>query len=472
MTELPILPAEPSISGTSAPTILIVEDSLIQKELLRRIIEDAGYAVQVAANGAEGLALASAHPPAVVVTDVNMPVMDGYEMCQAMREQRALETLPVILLTSLSDTQDVIRGLNAGADCYVTKPYDKALLLACIQSLLTQPRAERRPVDSKPMQVSLGGQIHLVTPRDNQQVLNLLVSTYESAVLQNRELCKTQETLLGLNEELATSNKTLEVAYEELRETQSQLVQSAKMASLGQLVAGVAHEINNPLAFVLNHQATVVRALNRVAGEAVPHLSEEGLQQLNKALARLTDMAPGLERIRDLVLNLRTFSRLDEGEIKRVDIDEAIESVLVLLQYRLGTRIRVNREFGAVKHIDCYPGPLNQVMMNLLANAIDAIDGEGELTISTDQEGEMLRIVIADNGKGMPDAVRERIFEPFFTTKPVGQGTGLGLSISFGIIRKHGGTLEALSMLGKGTRMVIRIPLERPLGLVTTLQES
>lgn len=474
MTDRTAPPANAVAPGTTPapPAVLIVEDSRVQAELLRRLIADAGYTVQLAGNGAEGLALAAAQPPAAVVSDVNMPVMDGFAMCQAMRQQPALATLPVILLTSLADTQDVIRGLNAGADCYVTKPYDEGLLLACLQALLAQPPATRQAESRTPMPVSVGGQLHRVTPRNPQQVLNLLVSTYESAVLQNRELRLTQERLLALNEQLAASNRTLEAAYKELRETQSQLVQSAKMASLGQLVAGVAHEINNPLAFVMNHQDTVARALTKVAGEAATQLSADGAQQLHKAQSRLGDMSGGLERIRDLVLKLRTFSRLDEGQIKQINIDEAIDSVLTLLQYRLGTRIRVIRRFGAVKQLDCYPGPLNQVLMNLLANAIDAIDGEGEITITTAAEDGLLRIAIADTGQGMPEAVRERIFEPFFTTKPVGQGTGLGLSISFGIIRDHGGTLKAFSKEGEGTQMIIHLPLNSRLHAVPALEES
>ena len=466
MNEARSLPPELALPSAAAPpaSILVVEDSPLQAELLRRTIERAGYAVLVAGNGADGLALAAAHRPAAVVSDVNMPVMDGYEMCRRLREQAALATTPVILLTSLSDTADVIHGLNAGADCYVTKPYDERLLVNCIRALLHPHATDTSAAERGPARVSIDGTGHVVMPRDLRQVLNLLVSTYESAVLQNRELRRTQETLLKLNEQLAASNRSLDAAFKALGDTQSQLVQSAKMAALGELVAGVAHEINNPLAFVSNHQATIARALDQVADEALPHLSEQHARRLHKARERLSDMGAGLERIRDLVLKLRTFSRLDEGEVKRVSIDEAIESVLTLLQHRLGTRIRVNRQFGADPEIECFPGPLNQVLMNLLANAIDAIDADGEITIATEYEEDMLRIIIADNGKGMPETVRERIFEPFFTTKPVGQGTGLGLSISFGIIRNHGGTLDAASTEGAGTRMTVRIPRRQRAG--------
>jgi len=443
--------------------VLIVEDSPVQAEMLRRIVEGAGYEVLLAGDGAAALALARLRRPAAVVSDVNMPVMDGYELCRCLHGEAGLADVPVILLTSLADTGDVIRGLNAGADCYVTKPYDEALVLASLRSQIEAPPTT--PGGGRgPMRLRIGDDVHEVVPRDARQLVGLLVSTYESAVYQNRQLRSMQDRLLAANRELEDSNRTLEAAYAELRETQSRLVQSAKMASLGELVAGVAHEINNPLAFVLNHHATVSRALVQVEEEARPHLSPERMRLLDKAGERLADMAGGLERIRDLVVKLRTFSRLDAGEIRTIDVEEAIESVLTLLQHRLRDRIRVTRRFGAQCSLDCYPGPFNQVVMNLLANAVDAIDaaaGEGEITITTLQEEDMMRIEIADNGKGMPDAVRERIFEPFFTTKGVGEGTGLGLSISFGIVRQHGGSLEAFSEEGVGTRMVVRLPLRQ-----------
>lgn len=451
--------------------VLIVEDSPVQAEMLRRIVEGAGYEVLLAGDGAAALALARLRRPAAVVSDVNMPVMDGYELCRRLHGEAGLADVPVILLTSLADTGDVIRGLNAGADCYVTKPFDEALLLASLRSQIEAPQAVPGDGGHGPMQLRIGDDVHPVTPRDARQLVGLLVSTYESAVYQNRLLRNTQDRLLAANRELEDSNRTLEAAYAELRETQSRLVQAAKMASLGELVAGVAHEINNPLAFVLNHHATVSRALVQVEEEARPHLTPERARLLDKAGERLADMAGGLERIRDLVVKLRTFSRLDAGEIRTIDVEEAIESVLTLLQHRLRDRIRVTRRFGAQCSLDCYPGPFNQVVMNLLANAVDAIDAaarDGEITITTMQDEAMMRIEIADNGKGMPDAVRERIFEPFFTTKAVGEGTGLGLSISFGIVRQHGGTLEAFSEEGVGTRMVVRLPLRQTVPTAAT----
>ena len=172
-------------------------------------------------------------------------------------------------------------------------------------------------------------------------------------------------------------------------------------------------------------------------------------------------MQTGLKRIKDLVIKLRTFSRLDEGEFKSVNIEESIESVLTLLQHKLDDRITIMRKYNGPKIVPCYPGPLNQVLMNVIANAIDAIEGDGKITITTVQSDSMFSISIADTGKGIPQNVRDRIFDPFFTTKPVGQGTGLGLSISYGIVKRHNGELEVHSEEGRGTEVIIRIPINK-----------
>ena len=267
----------------------------------------------------------------------------------------------------------------------------------------------------------------------------------------------------NLEQRVAQRTDELTAANRELKDTQAQLVQSAKMASLGELTAGIAHEVNNPLAFVMNHLGTVEWALQAAAADAGRTPSADAAKKHATAFERFAEMRNGLERIGDLVLKLRTFSRLDQGERAIVDVEESIESVIILLQYRLRDRIQVKRSYGKVKMLPCYPGPLNQVLMNLLSNAIDAIDaagGEGEIAIATKKDGPMFVISVSDTGSGIPDAVRERIFEPFFTTKPVGQGTGLGLSISYGIIREHGGEMEARSIEGKGTQMIVKIPLD------------
>lgn len=261
------------------------------------------------------------------------------------------------------------------------------------------------------------------------------------------------------NRELGRVNEELSAANGELRGKQAQLVQSAKMASLGELVAGVAHEINNPLAFVQSHLNTAQNGLSKVKAEVQSTLTPPTAEHLSKAQIRLQEAGVGLERIRDLVVKLRVFSRIDEGERNEVRISECVEAVLTILHHKLQGRIEVTTHFGHPDAVDCYPSLLNQAIMNLVANAIDAIDGEGMISICTGADGADYTILIADSGRGIPALLRERVFEPFFTTKPVGEGTGLGLSITYSIIQRHRGTLELQPRPCGGTLAVIRWPL-------------
>jgi signal transduction histidine kinase len=246
-------------------------------------------------------------------------------------------------------------------------------------------------------------------------------------------------------------------AYRELQQAQAQLIQSAKMASLGELVAGVAHEINNPLAFALAHVDTVERSLAALepSWRAAPALAPQG----QRAIARLAEMRVGLSRIQELVTKLRTFSRLDEGERKLVSVRESVESVLSILQHRLGERVSVVSHFGEPDTLDCYAGLLNQAAMNLIGNAIDAIDGPGTITVSTGVSDGWFQLVVADTGCGVAEEIRDRVFEPFFTTKAVGAGMGLGLSITYSIAKRHGGDLELRPRVGGGTVATLRFPI-------------
>ncbi|HWA75459.1 MAG TPA: ATP-binding protein [Polyangiaceae bacterium] len=264
------------------------------------------------------------------------------------------------------------------------------------------------------------------------------------------------------NHELSRLNEDLKAAYAALQAKQLQLVQSAKMASLGELVAGIAHEINNPLAFVLNHLKTVEVGLSKIEGE-LPELSTPAMAgNWQRMRSRLQESRRGAERIRNLVLKLRTFSRLDEGEEKQVSVSESVLSVLTILEHRYKDRIQVTTCFGDPDLIECFPGLLNQAIMNLVANAIEAIPEQGSVSITTGAEGDSYIIAVADSGVGIPDELRERVIEPFFTTKPVGEGTGLGLSITYSIVQKHRGTLVLTSGPGGGTVATIRFPMRLP----------
>jgi signal transduction histidine kinase len=260
-------------------------------------------------------------------------------------------------------------------------------------------------------------------------------------------------------EDLRHAHDDLEQAYSELKETQVQLIQSAKMTSLGELVAGIAHEVNNPLTYSMAHLGTIVSALGKLPNEGT--LTPNGVAHLEKARQRAIDARAGLERVGDIVSRLRTFSRLDEGEFKDADIRECVESALEFMSHKIrGKNIEVDTDFAAFNQLFCAPGILNQAFLNLLSNAVDAVGERGTIRIRTGRDDRFYYIAIADSGTGVSEAIRDRIFEPFFTTKDVGKGTGLGLSITYRIVDQHKGTIDlAKSDLG-GAEFVIRLPVD------------
>ncbi|MGK7924942.1 MAG: GAF domain-containing protein [Spirulina sp.] len=304
------------------------------------------------------------------------------------------------------------------------------------------------------------------------------IGTQLGIALQQAELLKTTQTQA---DELARTLK-------ELQQTQTQLIQSEKMAGLGQLVAGIAHEINNPVNFIFGNLVHVEGYAQDLIDlldsyhKAYPSPNEDVCEKIDDVdldfvredLPKIIEsMRMGSDRIRKIVLSLRTFSRLDEAEVKAVDIHEGLDSTLLILQHRWKHQdVRLVKDYGNLPLVDCYPAPLNQVFMNLLANALDAIEectweeSKGEIPsiwIRTRMEGDRVGIEIADNGSGIAEETRSRIFDPFFTTKKVGKGTGLGLSISYQIIvEKHGGQLECFSQVGQGSQFRITIPIHRP----------
>lgn len=251
--------------------------------------------------------------------------------------------------------------------------------------------------------------------------------------------------------------EALERANRELRDTQTKLVQAAKMASLGELVAGIAHEINNPLAFILAHQGTVERLLGQI--EATMPETAEGRPQLLRCRERVGAMALGLRRIQEVVVNLRKFSR-QEDAFRVVNVPDALDTVLALLAHKLGDRVIVQRHYTAVPELCCSPALLNQVVMNIISNATDAMPEGGTIAITTRNDMRDYQIEITDTGPGVPQAMRDRIFEPFFTTKAVGQGTGLGLAIAYNVIQAHGGTILVDDGDSGGARFLISVPRE------------
>lgn len=306
----------------------------------------------------------------------------------------------------------------------------------------------------------------------------------------NEKLIRDQNSMLEKKvaertEELQLSNTNLSTALVNLKDTQIQLVEAEKMASLGQLTAGIAHEINNPINFVksnikplqldINDLLAVINeynTLHTLPNTAIPDKLQY-IENLKKKIdieyvkteieSMVKGIREGAERTAEIVMGLRNFSRLDEGEIKTVNIHEGLESTLVLLKNIMPEQIKVVKNFAANGNIECFPGKLNQVFMNILSNGIQAIKAKEEpsaeesVTITTKDLGDQLLISIKDSGIGMTDEVKQKIFDPFFTTKDVGEGTGLGLSIVYKIIQKHQGKIEVISAEGKGAEFLITL---------------
>lgn len=299
--------------------------------------------------------------------------------------------------------------------------------------------------------------------------------------------------------EAADQTQTLQLTLEELQKTQTQLVQTEKMSSLGQMMAGIAHEINNPVNFISGNLIytntytqdllQIIHLYQRHYPDAPPDIQaiaeEADLEFMVEDLPRIIgSMQIGAARIKEIVRSLRNFSRLDESDCKTVNVHEGIDSTILILQHRLkenGYRsaIQLHKHYGELPAIECYAGQLNQVFMNLVSNAIDALDQvykkaviedlemdrpDPQIIIATEMQGESVRVRIIDNGPGIPEAIQSRLFDPFFTTKPVGQGTGIGLSISYQIVvENHGGSLQCVSERGKGAEFVVEIPQRQEL---------
>lgn len=406
-------------------SILIVDDTPTNLKVLFELLNQSGFKVSVAKSGESALLKVHQALPDLILLDVMMPGIDGFETCRRLQADVRTKDIPIIFMTALSDVVDKVNGLNLGAVDYITKPIEQQEVLARIK-------------------------VHL-----------------------------------------------------ELRKAQLRLLQEEKMAALGQLVAGVAHEINNPVNFIyanLPHAKQYTHELlklidlyelhtSKVIPEVQAYSEEIDWEFLKEDLPQLLQsMEVGAERILEIVRSLKVFSHRDESESKPVDIHQGIDSTLMLLirrlqaksgqQNGLNTDVEVIKEYGEIPIIEGFPGQLNQVFMNILVNAIDAINEKMEamqnnpdadcqnfiprITICTEVTSDKKNVLIriSDNGSGMPEELRQKIFEQFFSTKPVGQGTGLGLSISRQIIvAKHQGTIEVFSTLEKGSEFVITLPL-------------
>jgi signal transduction histidine kinase len=405
--------------------ILIVDDEAGIREMFAVWLREESFECITAASADEALANLATDTYALVISDMMMPGRNGVELLREIKAR--YPDTAVIMVSGVDRPQRVRDALRVGAFDYLIKPCELDVLTLSVEHAL-----ERR-------------------------TLQRTARTYKAH-------------LESQNIELANSKMQLE-------RLQGQLVHTEKMASLGQLAAGIAHELNNPAGFIfgnmdlLGEYLSQLQSLLRVYDKVSLATHDRQLVDSQKTQIRyeklvnnldsiIVDCREGAERICDVVKNLRTFSRLDEAEIKKVDVHAGIDSTVRLLsRYFSGSPLKLRRNYGALPPIDCYADQLNQVWMNLLVNAAQAVTEHGEVSISTKLVQNSVVVAISDTGSGIPEGQISRIFDPFFTTKPVGEGTGLGLSISYGIIERHGGSIDVESEVGIGTTFTVRIPI-------------
>ncbi|NES65052.1 MAG: response regulator [Okeania sp. SIO2D1] len=403
--------------------ILAVDDIPANLKLISATLRNAGYAVSTAMDGERALKRLQHYQPDLILLDIQMPGIDGFETCRRLKADRNTRHIPVIFLTALSDTVNKVKGLELGGVDYITKPFDLPELLARIK-------------------------VHI-----------------------------------------------------NLKKAQVQLIQESKLSMLGELVARIAHEINNPMTFIytnINHATQYHRELIHLlelyeaqfptpSQEIEDWREEIDLSFLKQDYLQLLEsMRLGAERIKSIVVSLRSFAKLDEAEWEFFNLHEGLKNTLILLSYRLQANsnrgaVKVVKNYGELPLVYCNPAQLNQVFMNLVVNAIEAIDEKHsnreleeeamlefppEIVISTaleivDREN-FACIHIADNGIGISETIQPQIFDQFFTTKSTGKGAGLGLAFAKQIVtEKHGGTITYTSELGKGTKFTIAIPIDR-----------
>ena len=406
--------------------ILIVDDEESVRNLFSFCLESR-YACTVAASVAEALELIAENDFELIITDLMMPEMTGVDLVDQVME--IAPDTAIIMASGVDNPQSALEAVRRGAFDYLIKPCD----------------------------------------------MTELEFTVERA-LQHRKLKLEAEQY---RRDLEHRNQQLARGKAELERLQAQIIHHEKMASLGQLAAGIAHEINNPVGFIYGNLDVLKQYIDELKeltdyyeNSAMPAEIADGAKMIKERIGYetlsdnltwlLDDCSHGAERITGIVKNLRIFSRLDESEVTKTDVQEGIDSTVRLLsRYYNAGNIKLVRDYGNLPPVEAFAGQLNQVWMNILVNAAQAVGTRnGEVTVKTYVDEAFAVIEIGDTGDGIAPKHLSRIFEPFYTTKSVGEGTGLGLSISFGIISQHRGTISVESVLKRGTTFKIRLPIE------------
>ena len=422
-------------------TLLVVDDEANNRNVIVAQLKNEGYAIMTAGSGEEALELIHQQLPDLILLDVMMPGISGFDVAEILKSEERTANIPIIMVTALSDSKSRLAGLTNGVEEFLTKPVARAELVMRIRNLLRL--------------------------KEYQDEL----SSYSNS----------------LEERVAESTLELENANLQLSGTQTQLLQAEKLAALGQLAAGVAHEINNPVGYVNSNLGTlkgylkdmldILQAYERINRQQPPDPAELiALNQLKDKLELdyICEDAPqlidesleGLLRVRTIVQDLKSFAHIDgQPEWKLADLHECLDSTLNIANNEIKYKAKIVKEYGVIPEIECLGSQLNQVFLNLLVNAAHAIPDStpGTITVRTACTDDEVSVEISDTGCGIPAANLLRIFDPFFTTKPIGQGTGLGLSLSYGIVQRHGGRIEVRSEVredvGRGTTFRVVLPI-------------
>lgn len=417
----------------SPQVVLVVDDTPANLSLLSDILRSAGYKVRPAPSGRLALQSARTDPPDLILLDINMPEMNGFEVCRNIKDDERLKSIPVLFISALAETEDKVRAFQAGGVDYITKPFHTEEVLARVST-------------------------------------HLSIRHYQMA-LQER-------------------NEQLQNTLNELKDAQNRLIQSEKMASLGVLTAGIAHEINNPINFIktgaqaLERDIADLKKLFEVIDRCTRSCTDPAMKnqisavqseidydELNREIPTLArNIVMGVTRTEEIVNSLKVYSRPDQQAMTPTQLDDLIESALLLMKHRFKDRVTIRREFADLPPVLAHAGRLMQVFGNIIGNAIDAATTgptpyAATVDITTEQFEEngiaYAAVHISDNGPGIEEDVIGKIFDPFFTTKDVGAGVGLGLSISYGIIRDHNGRIDVNGNSGQGAVVSIVLPIHR-----------
>ena len=539
--------------------ILIVDDITLTRRQLWDILSEAGYLVAQADSGARAIELANQSIPELIILDVVMPEMNGYQLCTFLKANPHFADIPVIFISSLDETSSKVRGFEVGGVDYIIKPFEKEEVLARVKTHLSirqlqlslqaansemEARIHQRTAEliAKHEQLSsLFQQVRYAKIQWEQTMdciddIVMLVASDGKLLRCNKALLRfagveEYKDLLGLNwlklmascglDLAKLSNRSEDLyhessgrwfavkwynysdkdgavialhdmtaikkvsdelarAYDDLKTTHLRMVQQEKMASIGQLAAGVAHEINNPMGFISSNLETLGKYADRlrqfvsVQDEALKTLPDrEAVGMLAEARKRLkidylledipallAESNDGAMRVRTIVQNLKGFSRADLTQMEQADINECLERTINIAWNELKYKVTLERDFGELPLVRCYPQQLGQVFLNFLVNAAHSIEQQGTVKVTTRANGQFVSVSVTDTGCGIPEANREKIFEPFFTTKERGMGTGLGLSISYEIVQRHGGSIDVESEVGKGSTFRVNLPIE------------